>query len=294
MYKIVEARCVGLNIKQFVVEAPRIARKQRPGQFVILRLHERGERIPLTIKAADPAAGTVTIVVQAVGKTTSMLNCLEAGDSILDVVGPLGHPSEIANYGTVAILAGSVGTAMALPTAYALKEAGNHVVFIEGARSAEMVIFEDEVRQASSETYIMTDDGSYGEQGLVTRKLNDLIAAGREIDFVLAVGPVPMMRAVAQLTAPLGIKTMVSLNSIMVDGTGMCGGCRVLLDGKSKFACVDGPEFDASMVDFGVLMQRNAMYRDKECESLKQFNEHKDEQLERLREELAAGEKHYV
>ncbi len=294
MYKIVEARCVGLNIKQFVVEAPRIARKQRPGQFVILRLHERGERIPLTIKAADPAAGTVTIVVQAVGKTTSMLNCLEAGDSILDVVGPLGHPSEIANYGTVAILAGSVGTAMALPTAYALKEAGNHVVFIEGARSAEMVIFEDEVRQASSETYIMTDDGSYGEQGLVTRKLNDMIAAGREIDFVLAVGPVPMMRAVAQLTAPLGIKTMVSLNSIMVDGTGMCGGCRVLLDGKSKFACVDGPEFDASMVDFGVLMQRNAMYRDKECESLKQFNEHKDEQLERLREELAAGEKHYV
>ena len=294
MYKIVEARCVGLNIKQFVVEAPRIARKQRPGQFVILRLHERGERIPLTIKAADAAAGAVTIVVQAVGKTTSMLNCLEAGDSILDVVGPLGHPSEIANYGTVAILAGSVGTAMALPTAYALKEAGNHVVFIEGARSAEMVIFEDEVRQASSETYIMTDDGSYGEQGLVTRKLNDMIAAGREIDFVLAVGPVPMMRAVAQLTAPLGIKTMVSLNSIMVDGTGMCGGCRVLLDGKSKFACVDGPEFDASMVDFGVLMQRNAMYRDKECESLKQFNEHKDEQLERLREELAAGEKHYV
>lgn len=294
MYKIVEARCVGLNIKQFVVEAPRIARKQRPGQFVILRLYERGERIPLTIKAADPAAGTVTIVVQAVGKTTSLLNCLEAGDSILDVVGPLGHPSEITNYGTVAILAGSVGTAMALPTAHALKEAGNHVIFIEGARSAEMVIFEDEVCQASSEAYIMTDDGSYGEQGLVTRKLNDLIAAGRKIDFVLAVGPVPMMRAVAQLTTPLGIKTMVSLNSIMVDGTGMCGGCRVLLNGKSKFACVDGPDFDASLVNFEVLTQRNAMYRDKECESLKQFNEHKDEQLERLREELAAGEKHYV
>ena len=294
MYKIVEARGVGLNIKQFVIEAPRIARKQRPGQFVILRLHERGERIPLTIKAADPAAGTVTIVVQAVGKTTSLLNCLETGDFILDVVGPLGHPSEIANYGTAAILAGSVGTAMALPTANALKEAGNHVVFIEGARSAEMVIFEDEVRQASSEAYIMTDDGSYGEQGLVTRKLSELLAAGRKIDFVLAVGPVPMMRAVAQLTAPLGIKTMVSLNSIMVDGTGMCGGCRVLLNGKSKFACVDGPEFDASLVNFEVLMQRNAMYRDKECESLRQFNENKDEQVARLRAEMAAGEKHYV
>jgi len=294
MYKIVEARGVGLNIKQFVIEAPRIARKQRPGQFVILRLHERGERIPLTIKSADPAAGTVTIVVQAVGKTTSLLNCLETGDFILDVVGPLGHPSEIANYGTAAILAGSVGTAMALPTANALKEAGNHVVFIEGARSAEMVIFEDEVRQASSEAYIMTDDGSYGEQGLVTRKLSELLAAGRKIDFVLAVGPVPMMRAVAQLTAPLGIKTMVSLNSIMVDGTGMCGGCRVLLNGKSKFACVDGPEFDASLVNFEVLMQRNAMYRDKECESLRQFNENKDEQVARLRAEMAAGEKHYV
>ena len=229
MYKILETRNVGLNIKQFVIEAPRIAHKHKPGQFVILRLHEKGERIPLTIKSSDPKAGTVTIVVQAIGKTTSLLNCLEAGDAILDIVGPLGHPSEIENYGTVVILAGSVGTAMALPTAYALKQAGNHVVFIEGSRSAEMVVFEDEARQASSETYMMTDDGSYGEQGLVTKKLDELIAAGRKIDFVLAVGPVPMMRAVARITGPLGIKTMVSLNSIMVDGTGMCGGCRVLL-----------------------------------------------------------------
>ncbi len=171
MFKILEARKVGLNIKQFVIEAPRIARKQKPGQFVILRLHEKGERIPLTIKCSDPVAGTVTIVVQAVGKTTSLLNCLEAGDSILDIVGPLGQPSEIENYGTAVILAGSVGTAMALPTANALKQAGNHVIFIEGARSKEMVVFEDEVRQASNEAYIMTDDGSYGEQGLVTKKL---------------------------------------------------------------------------------------------------------------------------
>jgi ferredoxin--NADP+ reductase len=294
MYKILDARVVGLNIKQFVIEAPRVARKQRPGQFIILRLRERGERIPLTIKCSDPEAGTITIVAQGMGKTTSLLNSLETGDSILDIVGPLGKPSEIEKYGTSVILAGGVGTAMALPSANALKAAGNHVVFIEGARNTEMVVFEDEVRAASDETYIMTDDGSYGEQGLVTKKLNELIAAGRKVDFVLAVGPVPMMRAVAQVTKPLGIKTMVSLNSIMVDGTGMCGGCRVLLGDKSKFACVDGPEFDASEVNFAVLMQRNAMYREKECQSLKHFQEHKDEEVAELRKELAAGEKHYV
>ena len=290
MYRIMEARSVGLNIKQFVVSAPRIARKQQPGQFLILRLHENGERIPLTIKSSDPATGTVTIVVQAAGKTTSLLNCLEAGDSILDIVGPLGHPSEIANYGTAVILAGSVGTAMALPTANALKQAGNHVIFIEGARSKEMVVFEAEERQASSEAYIMTDDGSYGEQGLVTGKLNELLGAGRKLNFVLAVGPVPMMRAVARITGPPGIKTMVSLNSIMVDGTGMCGGCRVLLGNTSKFACVDGPEFDASLVNFEVLMQRNAMYRDKECQSLRHFEQHKEQELAQLRAELARKE----
>jgi ferredoxin--NADP+ reductase len=294
MFRIMEARTAGLNIRQFTVAAPRIARKQRPGQFVILRLHDRGERIPLTIKSADPAAGTITIAVQTVGKTTSLLNSLEAGDSILDVVGPLGRPSEIRNYGTAVILAGSVGTAMALPTANALRDAGNQVIFIEGARSKEMVVFEDEVRAASHEAYMLTDDGSYGEQGLVTKKLDELIAAGRKLDFVLAVGPVPMMRAVAELTRPLGIKTMVSLNSIMVDGTGMCGGCRVLLGDKSKFACVDGPEFDASLVNFEVLMQRNAMYREKECQSLKRFEQNKEEELAQLREELAAGETHYA
>jgi ferredoxin--NADP+ reductase len=293
MYKIVEARGVGLNIKQFVIEAPRIARKQQPGQFVILRLHNKGERIPLTIKSSDPEAGTVTIVVQGIGKTTSMLNCLETGDSILDIVGPLGRPSEIENYGTAVILAGSVGTAMALPTSHALKAVGNHVVFIEGARSKEMVVFEDEVRSASNETYVMTDDGTYGEQGLVTKKLDELLAAGRKIDFVLAVGPVPMMRAVARMTAPRGIKTMVSLNSIMVDGTGMCGGCRVLLGNQAKFACVDGPEFDASQVNFEVLMQRNNMYRNQECESLKRFEQNKEEELSELRAELAAEEAHH-
>jgi len=291
MFRIMEARTAGLNIRQFTVAAPRIARKQRPGQFVILRLHDRGERIPLTIKSADPAAGTITIAVQTVGKTTSLLNSLEAGDSILDVVGPLGRPSEIRNYGTAVILAGSVGTAMALPTANALRDAGNQVIFIEGARSKEMVVFEDEVRAASHEAYMLTDDGSYGEQGLVTKKLDELIAAGRKLDFVLAVGPVPMMRAVAELTRPLGIKTMVSLNSIMVDGTGMCGGCRVLLGNQSKFACVDGPEFDASLVNFEVLMQRNAMYRGQECQSLKEFELHRQEELARVRAALATKEK---
>jgi ferredoxin/flavodoxin---NADP+ reductase len=291
VFPIVAARPLARGIKLFEIKAPRIAKKQKPGQFVIVRLDDSGERIPLTIADANPDAGTVTIVVQAIGKTTSLLNCLEAGDSILDIVGPLGQPSEIENYGTAVILAGSVGTAMALPTANALKQAGNHVIFIEGARSRDMVVFEDEVRQASSEAYVVTDDGSYGEKGLVTNKLNDLIAAGRKLDFVLAVGPVPMMRAVARITAPLGIKTMVSLNSIMVDGTGMCGGCRVLLGNKSKFACVDGPEFDASLVNFEVLMQRNAMYRGKECQSLKHFEEHKDEELAQLRAELAAREK---
>ncbi len=290
MYKIVDARVVGFKIKQFVIEAPRIARKQKPGQFIILRLHEDGERIPLTIKSSDPAAGTVTICAQSIGKTTTLLNCLETGDYILDIVGPLGHPSEIENFGTVAILSGSVGTAMALPTANALKQAGNHVVFIEGARNTEMVVFEQEVREASHETYIMTDDGSCGEKGLVTQKLTDLISGGRKIDYVLAVGPVPMMRAVAQLTVPLGIKTMVSLNSIMVDGTGMCGGCRVLLGNQSKFACVDGPEFDASIVNFEVLMQRNARYRDKECQALKSFEENKVEELARIRAQFATGE----
>jgi len=291
MFKIVAACTVGLNIRQFVVAAPRIARKQRPGQFVILRVYENGERIPLTIKGADPVAGTVTIVVQAVGKTTALLNGLEAGDSILDMVGPLGRPSEIRNYGTAVIVAGSVGTAMALPTAKALKDAGNHVIFIEGARNRQMVIFEDEVRQASHEEYILTDDGSYGEQGLVTERLNDFLAVGRKMNFVLAVGPVPMMRAVAELTVPRGIKTVVSLNSIMVDGTGMCGGCRVLLGNTSKFACVDGPEFDAAEVNFEVLMQRNAMYRGQEHEAMKEFEAHKYADLARLRASLALKQK---
>lgn len=270
MFTIVEAKFLGPNVKQFEIEAPRIARAQRPGQFIILRLHEHGERIPLTIKASDAKKGTITIVVQGIGKTTIELNALKSGDSILDVVGPLGKPSHIDRFGTAVVIGGGVGTAIALPTARALREAGNHVISILGARTKDLLILEDEVRAVSDEVFIMTDDGSYGEKGVVTLKLNELIAS-RDVDFVLAIGPIPMMRAVADTTRDKDIHTVVSLNSIMVDGTGMCGGCRVLVGNKSQFACVDGPEFDAHDVDFGVLAQRNAMYREQEKESLDRF-----------------------
>ena len=278
MFRIVDARFLGAGVKQFEIEAPRIAKSQKPGQFVIIRLHERGERIPLTIKGSDPAKGTITLVVQSIGKTTMLMNELVAGDAILDVVGPLGKPSDIEKFGTVVVIGGGVGTAIALPTAQALKDAGNHTVAILGARTKELLILEDEVRAASDETLIMTDDGSYGEKGLVTDALK-IIIANRPVDLVLAIGPIPMMRAVAETTRAASIKTIVSLNSIMVDGTGMCGGCRVIVDGKSAFACVDGPEFDAHHVDFQILTQRNAMYRDKEKEAVERFKQHKEEGL---------------
>jgi ferredoxin--NADP+ reductase len=282
VYDIVEARPLARGIKLFVIKAPRIARKQKPGQFVIVRLDDCGERIPLTIADANPEAGTVTIVVQAIGKTTMLLSMLQAGDKILDIVGPLGKPSEIENFGTTVIVSGSVGTAMAYPTARELKRAGNKVISIVGARSKELMVLEDEVRAVSNETYVVTDDGSYGDKGLVTDKLKQIMTT-QKVDYVLAVGPVPMMRAVANMTGPEKIKTMVSLNSIMVDGTGMCGGCRVLVDNKSEFACVDGPEFDATRVNFEVLMQRNNMYREQERESIERLQADPQAQLDRLR-----------
>ena len=282
MFTIVDARFLGAGVKQFEIAAPRIAKSQKPGQFVIIRLHERGERIPLTIKGSDPEKGTITLVVQSIGKTTMLMNELVTGDKILDVVGPLGKPSEIEKYGTVVVIGGGVGTAIALPTAAALRAAGNHTIAILGARTKDLLILENEVRAASDEVLVMTDDGSYGEKGLVTDALKAIIA-NRSVDMVLAIGPIPMMRAVAETTRPAGIKTIVSLNSIMVDGTGMCGGCRVIVNGKSEFACVDGPEFDAHDVDFQVLMQRNAMYRDKEKQAVERFCAHKEEELELIR-----------
>jgi ferredoxin--NADP+ reductase len=283
MFKILHAEFLAPGIKRFVIEAPRIARKQKPGQFVILRLYEQGERIPITIEHSDPEAGTIRIVVQSAGKTTNLLNSLTTGDSILDVVGPLGKPSEIEKFGTVVVMGGGVGTAMAYPTTAALKHAGNRVISIVGARTKELVILERELRETSDALMLTTDDGSYADKGFVTDKLKQLIENGTRIDLVLAIGPIPMMRAVAEMTRKERIRTIVSLNPIMIDGTGMCGGCRVLVDGKSEFACVDGPEFDAHRVDFAVLVQRNSMYRAAEQKSMEDFQRETASQIESIR-----------
>jgi ferredoxin--NADP+ reductase len=270
MFEIRSARWLAPEIKLFVLCAPRVARRQQPGQFVIVRVYERGERIPLTIADADAAAGTITLVVQGVGKTTRLLNERGPGEGILDVVGPLGQPSEVRRFGHVVVVGGGVGTAIAWPTCRALKRAGNRVTAIVGGRTRALLILEDEMRAASDALHVTTDDGSYGEPGLVTDALGRLLAAG-PVDRVLAIGPVPMMRAVAQATRPDAIPTLVSLNSIMVDGTGMCGGCRLVVAGESRFACVDGPEFDAHQVDFDVLVQRNAMYHEAERCALRRY-----------------------
>ena len=271
MYKIINARFLAPDVKLFQIAASRIACKRKAGQFVIVRLHEHGERIPLTIADSDLAAGTITLIVQGIGKTTRLMNSLNAGDAILDVVGPLGEPSHVANFGAVVIIGGGVGTAIAYPTAVAMKQAGNRVISILGARNAELLILEAEVRATSDELFVMTDDGSYGEQGFVTQKLQQLLDQGRIINQVLAIGPIPMMKAVADATRLSGIKTIVSLNPIMVDGTGMCGGCRVMVGGTSKFACVDGPEFNAHDVDFQILVQRNSLYKQQERAALERF-----------------------
>lgn len=273
MFKIIHAKFIAPGIKRFILEAPRIARKQRPGQFVIVRVNQTGERIPLTIERSDPEKGLINLVVQSIGKTTQLLNSLETGDSILDIVGPLGKPSEIENFGTVVVIGGGVGTAMAYPTASAFKRVGNRVITIIGGRNKDLVILENEMREVSDAVFVTTDDGSYGEKGLVTDKLRQLIDDGMRIDEVLAVGPIPMMKAVADMTRKERIKTIVSLNPIMIDGTGMCGGCRVLVEGHSEFACVDGPEFDAHRVDFAVLVQRNSMYREAEKRSMEEYKQ---------------------
>ena len=282
MYPIVETDWLGPDVKRIVVEAPRIARKHEAGQFVIVRVHDHGERIPLTVADAKSATGTITLIVQGVGKTTKLLNSLDVGDRVLNVVGPLGNPSEVRCFGTVVIIGGGVGTAIAYPTAKALKNAGNGVFSIIGARSKNLVILEEEMNAVSDQLFVTTDDGSYGRKGFVTDQLTELISSGEPIDLVLAIGPIPMMRGVAEVTRPYKIRTVVSLNSIMVDGTGMCGGCRVLVGGEARFACVDGPEFDAHNVDFEVLSQRNAMYHDAERFALEQFKSHPQEDLERV------------
>jgi len=270
MHRIISAEFLASNIKRFIIEAPKIAQKRKAGQFVIIRINENGERIPLTIADSDLLSGTITIIVQGIGKTTIELNKLSSGDYIPDVVGPLGKPSHIENFGTVVSIGGGVGTAIAYPTAVALKKAGNHTISIIGGRTKEFVILEKEMRSVCDEVFITTDDGSYGKHGFVTDQLKELIEQ-RTIDFVLAIGPVPMMKAVAQVTKEKGIYTVVSLNPIMVDGTGMCGGCRAIVDNKIVFVCVDGPEFDAHKVDFETLTRRNRNYLLQEKESLTDF-----------------------
>ncbi len=263
---ILDAQFLAPDIKEFIIHAPVIANKRKPGQFVIIRTSDTGERIPLTIVDSDGVAGTITLIVQGIGKSTREINQLGVGDTIRDMVGPLGNPSEIEYFGHVIVIGGGVGTAVSFPQARALKDAGNRVTAIIGARTESLVILEDELRKVADDVLVCTDDGSYGRHGFVTEQLQSLIDSGVTIDFVLAVGPLPMMRAVAEMTRPYDIQTMVSLNSIMVDGTGMCGGCRVALEGSVKFACVDGPEFDAHLVDFDTLMKRNRAYlHEEEC-----------------------------
>jgi ferredoxin--NADP+ reductase len=272
MFKIIETERLSSTITKYVIEAPFIARKRKPGNFVIVRIVETGERIPLTIVDSDPDAGTITLIVQAIGKTTKLMALKKAGDELVDVVGPLGVPTPIENHNAVACVGGGVGTAELLPIARALKAAGNAVYSVLGARSKDLIILEKEMSAISNGMVITTDDGSYGRKGVVTVALKDLLESKLGIEAVYAIGPLPMMKFVSQLTKEYGVKTLVSLNALMVDGTGMCGGCRVTIDGKMKFACVDGPEFDGHLVDFDELIMRNRTYSDLEKISDAQIN----------------------
>jgi len=268
-FKVISIEELAPNIKRIVVHAPLIASKAQAGQFVILRVDEYGERFPLTLVDWKPAEGLITLIFQEVGVSTKKLGSLKAGDCIMDVIGPLGNPTEIKNYGTVAVIGGGVGTALIYPWIRALKSCGNRVITILGARTESLLLLEDDLRAVSNEIHISTDDGSKGIKGFTSDVLKNLISEGKRFDLVMAAGPVPMMRAVAEVTRPYKIKTIVSLNPIMVDGTGMCGACRVKVGGEIKFACVDGPEFDAHKVDFRQLMNRLRFYREEEMKAVK-------------------------
>jgi ferredoxin--NADP+ reductase len=275
LFPIVESREIAKNVLLQRIVAPRIARKRKAGQFLVIRRGELSERIPLTIVDSDHSEGTVTIIFQSVGKSTAELAGLKAGDSLLDVVGPLGLPTHVENLGTIVGIGGGIGAAPLLPIATAFKQAGNRLLSIVGARTKELLILEEEMKAISDEITITTDDGSYAKKGFVTAALQERIDAGTKIDLCIAIGPVPMMRAVAEVTRPHGIKTVVSLNPIMVDATGMCGACRVSVGGKTKFVCVDGPEFDGHEVDFKELVMRNRAYLREEKEAMDKFL-HKD------------------
>ncbi|PKQ27581.1 MAG: ferredoxin-NADP reductase [Candidatus Anoxymicrobium japonicum] len=276
MYEIVEKRVLSPEIKLFKIKAPLVAKKAEPGQFIALRIHEKGERIPLTIADFDREEETITVIFMEVGKTTKELGRLEKGDFIANFIGPLGRPSEIEDFGTVVCVGGGVGVAPVYPIARALKEAGNEVIAIIGARCESLLILENEMHAASSELHVATDDGSKGQRGFVTDVLKKVIEERKQggkngISKIWAIGPVPMMDAVCKTTRPFGIETIVSLNTIMVDATGMCGACRVTVGEETKFTCVDGPEFDGHAVDFAELKKRLCAYRGEEKESLERY-----------------------
>ena len=265
MYRIVEKEALNPTVTRMVIEAPLVAQKAQPGQFIIFRASEDGERVPLTIADYDREKGTVTIIFQIVGAATMELNALEAGDSLTDFVGPLGKPSDLEGLKKVAVVGGGVGCAIAYPTAKRLHELGAEVHSVVGFRGRDLVILEKEFSAVSDRLVMMTDDGSYGEKGLVTNALERLIQEGNRYDEVIAIGPLVMMKFVCKVTEKYGVKTTVSMNPIMIDGTGMCGGCRLTVGGQTKFACVDGPDFDGHQVDFDEAMQRGGMYRDFEA-----------------------------
>lgn len=272
MYKVLRKQVLSNTGADRVVlldiEAPLVARKHKPGHFIMLRIDEKGERVPLTIADSNPETGAVTIIAQEVGATSKQLGKLEAGDFVLDFVGPLGQAAHYPEHKHVVCIGGGLGVAPLYPEVKHLHEIGSHVTSIIGARSKQILILEDEMRKNSNEFYVATDDGSYGTKGFVTTILQQLIDDGKPIDLVIAIGPIPMMKAVANLTKKYEIKTLVSLNSLMVDGTGMCGACRVTVGGETKFTCIDGPEFDGHLVDFDEQMRRLSMYKDKERETL--------------------------
>ncbi len=267
MNKIVENKKLSENVVKMVFEAPVIAQKRKAGQFIVLKIDEKGERIPLTIVDSDAQKGTLTIIYQIVGKTTAKLSQMKAGDSLQDVQGPLGNPTEIENFGRVVCVGGGVGVGVVYPLIVALKKAGNEVISIIGSRTKDLLILEKEIGENSDRLIVTTDDGSYGVHGFVSAVLQEMIDKGEKIDHVFAIGPVPMMRVICDVTKPHGIKTVVSLNSIMVDATGMCGACRVSVGGKTKFTCVDGPEFDGHEVDFKLLSDRLKTYCESEREA---------------------------
>lgn len=263
-YTIVNKKNISSVISEFEVYAPLIAAKAKAGQFIILRGSLTGERVPVTIVDWNAQKGTITIIVQSIGKSTASFNVLNTGDKFLNVAGPLGTAIEIKNYGTVAVVGGGVGIAEVYPIAKALKEAGNKVISILGARTKELLILEDQMKSVSDKTIVATDDGSYGQKGLVTDALKGLVDGGEKIDAGFIIGPIPMMKFTARLMVTLGIKPFASLNPIMLDGTGMCGCCRVVVNGETKFACVDGPMFEASNIDFDNLIKRTSEYKTEE------------------------------